>query len=167
MARYSAKMGRIILRDKSKAHTFQVDTGPGDLKIDGIEAGDIEALPVFHRGVFDGMLPGIEKTAPVSFTAQMKNESLSSATQGRFLDFIRKTGSYSTAVTTDPGGLVWAFEVEYQMNDGAGNQSSAILPCVRASVGAAEAMEGNSLTFAGTGYRIEVTDRGRCLVYFN
>jgi hypothetical protein len=166
MPRFNVKSGRVILRDKSGAHTLTLDTGPGDFGFDEIEAGDVEALAVMHRGQFAGLIEGNEKTSSLSVTAEMKKESMSSATQARLWDFVRKSGAFRNAVSCNPGGAdPWMCEVEWQLDDGAGNLEGLVFPCVRVKVGGKEDMTGNKLNLTGTAYVTYVNGYGRVLCY--
>jgi hypothetical protein len=166
MPRFNPKSGRVILRDKSGAHSLTLDTGPGDFGFDEIEAGDTEAIAVMHRGQFAGLIEGNEKTSSISVTAEMKKESLSSATQARLWDFVRKSGAFKNAVSCNPGGGdLWMFEMEWQLDDGAGNVDGLVFPCVRAKLGGKEDMSGNKLNLSGTGYVTHVNGQGRVLCY--
>lgn len=167
MARWTPKNGTLIVRDASSPPIeLVVDTGPGDFTVDGFEANEIEATAVVHRGRHEGLLPGAERTGSIKFTAELRNESASHATQKRLQDALRKLGAFKNGVSTDPARLVWAVEIILVLDDGAGNQDALHVPCVRPQFGVAEDMAGNKVNVTGTSYVIEVPSRGRKLAYW-
>ena len=82
-----------------------VGPGPGDFKASNLQQGNYEAMKVLDRGQFSEMVPGDDAEIKISGSIYVSGDQTGSSV----VDAILKTGDWSSATTTDPGGQVWAF----------------------------------------------------------
>ncbi len=153
MAVYNARHGTCTLHT-GDATTFELTIEDVGLSIDGLQADNREALPVYDRGSFDGLVAGQDTTQSFSTTFKVKNESLTHASNARALDFLLKlsTGSQASGTTVDAYGFEWALKIVITLDDGT-TSTSKTLPVVRCTVGYTEALEGCAFAISGTNYK--------------
>ena len=82
-----------------------VGPGPGDFKITTVEHGNYGAIKVLNRGQYYEMVPGDDNEVKISGSIYVDGDQ----TGASVIDAILKSGDWSSATTTDPGGQVWAF----------------------------------------------------------
>lgn len=150
MARWTKQDITITTEDGSAAYTATI-SGVGDFSIDGIAADNREALPVYERDSFVGLVPGQDKQQAWSCTINLPNSSLTHASAERVLDLVRKTGSYSSATTTDPGGREYAVKVIVALSDGS-NTGTLTLPNSRVEASIDESGEVLAVSLSGVNY---------------
>lgn len=152
MGVYNARHGSLTLETGS-ANTYTLAIEDVGLSVSGLQANNREALPVYDRGAFDGLLPGQDTTQSVSVTFKVKNESLTSASAARALDYLMRLSGSTVAsdTTVDAYGFEWAVKATVTLNDGT-TSTTMVLPIMRPVVDYAEALEGNAFTLNGTNY---------------
>lgn len=152
MGVYNARHGSIVLETGS-ANTFTLSIEDVGLSVDELTPDNREALAVYDRGVFDGLLPGQDVAQSLSVTFKVKNESLTHASNARALDYILKIagGSVASDTTIDAYGFEWSLKMTITLNDGT-TSTSFILPNTRPKASYAEALEGCAITMSGTNY---------------
>lgn len=127
--------------------TATAGPGPGDIKIGGLEEGDVAATKILNRGDFQELVLGEDKEVPFSITIHHVGD----LTGESVLDAIRKTGNFSSGVTVDPGGVVWALDIVVTMTRGAVTNTFTLNTC-RLMTDWSEAITGNTFSVSGTCY---------------
>lgn len=114
---FNRGMGRFVWRDAAGLHEAEWLPGDGNVKIDGIEADQVEAIPLTTRGVFAEMVPGDYK--PVTVTIDIRHcGPVTHATETTAFDAINQSGAYDSDTTADPGGLCWTGDAVYSVTRG-------------------------------------------------
>ena len=144
-SRFTSKQTTVTLIDNAGT-SITAGPGPGDFKISNIEADNAEAISVKNRGVHDGWVEGDDLEQDWTLTLGLVNQTLTHASIARVLDFVRKTGLYSTLSSVD--SVVWAMIVQVSMTDGT-NSGGIRLLNNRVKADLAEAKDGWTLTLSG------------------
>jgi hypothetical protein len=147
MSRWNSKKMTVYIEDSGAGISERLGPGPGDFQVDGIEAGNYEAIETTDRGVHEGYVEGADKKQAWSLTIGFLKEAATHATLHRALDAIRKTGKWAGATSVDND--VWCFSLRVVFLDG-GVTSQITLPKNRAGAAMASAMEGNTFSMSGT-----------------
>tara|TARA_Y100001938_G_scaffold121132_1_gene168473 strand:- start:704 stop:1177 length:474 start_codon:yes stop_codon:yes gene_type:complete len=147
-SRYTSRLITVKFQDAdSPVNEIVAGPGPGDLTIGDTNAENAERIRVLDRGQFDGFVLGDDLEQEVSITLGIKNEELTHGTDARIRDFVMKTGSFASNVSTDP--TIYAIKVLVTLDDGA-TSTTMTLPVVQGSVNFTEAKEGATMVFSGT-----------------
>jgi hypothetical protein len=77
----------------------------GDWTLDGIQEAQKGTAAILHRGAFKSYVYTDQVQVTGSFSFTVKAEDFSNPSNARALDAIRKTGTWSAATTTNPGGF--------------------------------------------------------------
>ena len=127
--------------------TRTVGPGPGDFTIDGLEAGNYEAVKVLDRGQFYELVAGDDKEVTLGGSIYVDGDQ----TGASVIDAILKSGDWASATTTDPGGVVWAFTLVITESRAGVTNTYTCNKC-RAVAGWAEAVDGNKIPLTFTCY---------------
>ena len=147
-SRYTSRLITVKFQDgDSPVNEIVAGPGPGDLTIGDTNAENAERIRVLDRGTFDGYVLGDDLEQEVSITLGVKNEALTDGSSARIRDFIMKTGSFASNVSTDP--TIYAIKVLVTLDDGT-TSTTMTLPVVQGSVNFTEAKEGATMVFSGT-----------------
>ena len=125
-----------------------VGPGPGDFTFDGLEEANTEALPLYDRGTFLELVAGDDKQITWSVTIYVDGDQTGSSV----LDAVLKTGPWASAVTQDPGAVVFTSDVLVTVTRGAVSNVYTLNNC-RTTAKFTEAKEGNTWAFSGTCYQ--------------
>ena len=128
--------------------TRTIGPGPGDFTFDGLEAANVEALPVYNRGTFYELVAGDDKQISCSVTIYSDGDQ----TGASVLDAVLQTGDWASATTQDPGGVVFTADWLVTVTRGAVTNTYT-LNNVRTIAKFTEAKEGNTWAFTGTCYQ--------------
>lgn len=124
--------------------------GPGNFQIADLEAGMVEAIPVYNRGTFLELVEGSQK--PVEWSIEiLQDGKLVDAATGKPLNAVLKGGTLSAGVTADPGGVVWTMSGTFVITR-SGVTSTVTITNSRTKVSVAEDAGGNKLSLSGTAY---------------
>ncbi|MEM6931820.1 MAG: hypothetical protein AAF602_33115 [Myxococcota bacterium] len=148
MARFNSRKTTIRFED-SAGVGLTVGPGPGDFSHGATNRENTEKVRVLDRGTFDGHIEGEDLEQEWSITTQLRNEAQTDATAARLQDFLRRAGSFSALQTVSSNPDIWAFRVVVTMITG-GVTATRTLPHCLADHTFAEALEGNTLSIAGT-----------------
>ncbi len=132
-----------------------IGPGPGDFSHDPINSGNTEKLRVDDRGSFECYIEGNDLSQAYSITVTQRAESLTSALEPRVTDFIMRTGAFTKdtgvlatqSFSTNPN--IWAWETIVTMTLGPTVATFKLPHCI-GDYAQAEAMEGNTISIAGT-----------------
>jgi hypothetical protein len=154
MAVYTSKLVASIVGSDATgtpiSYTFGPFPGAMDLSIDGLQAGQVEALPVMSNGTFLELVEGDD--VPVTFSITMLHDGkLIDASTGKPLNMALKLGTYASGTTKDPGGLVWTVDVVVTLTRSAVTSTITLRNC-RLTATYATAKEGNTIALSGTAY---------------
>ena len=149
MARYNARMTSIQFADATGTPiTFTLNSEQANFTGGPMSEGNRESIAKYHRGSYDGSVPGNDQQQSISLTVELKNQALTDGSAGRIMDWIQKTGTVASGVTTDSGGLEWRFKITISMNDTI-TTADLVYPNCRIEGTFGEAMEGNTITLSG------------------
>ncbi len=128
MSRWTRRLTSIRLEDNNG---LGLTLTPMDGDFSGGDENDSnrDKTRVLNRQAFDGYVEGDDMEQELSCTLQMKNEALTHASQARVNDFIKKQGSFASAVSVDTGGIVWAFKVIVTLDDGTTSTTKTYPQC--------------------------------------
>ncbi len=146
MARWTSRLTTVRFED-ANGLGISAGPGPGDLSTGGENAENAEHIRKIDRGRFDGFVLGDDLEQEMSLTVELANIALTSPTVARWMDFIKKKGAFSAAVSLN--ATVWAFKAIVTMNDGV-TTTTKTYPVVQGLGSFAEAKEGSTFSFAGT-----------------
>jgi len=119
-SRFTSKTAVIKFYDNTPTTRLEVVAGPGqgDFTCSNLFVeGNTEKIEARDRGTHDGFVEGDDLTQEWSLTLEQVNEALTHVSNSRVMDFLRKTGSFSSAISMDDDE--WAFGVEITMTKGA------------------------------------------------
>lgn len=102
--------GTLTISDDS-GKSVVVGPGAGNVNIQGLEADNREQEAVYDRGTFLERVPKSKKKYTVTVQI-MHNGKLTDNTTETVMDALRGTGAFQSGTTVDPGGIVWALDVE-------------------------------------------------------
>jgi len=149
--RYTSKHTTVTFEDNA-GNTITAGPGPGDLSVSGIEADNAAAISVKNRGAHDGWVEGDDLEQDWTLTLGLVNQSISSASAARIMDWIRRANYYDPTTGTvklqSVDSAVWAFKVIVTMNDGT-TSSVWTLGNNRVGASAKEAVDGWTLSLTG------------------
>jgi hypothetical protein len=120
-----------------------------DFSCDGFEAGNVEDVAKYARGIYDGAALGQDKEQSWSLTLGMVNESFTHASADRITDFVMRLGNHSALGTTDGGGLSNRCGIKIDFSDGAGNTAQIALPNNRIAMAKSIAVDGCTIGLSG------------------
>lgn len=113
MARPTKRHFSVTLEDNSGSKSLS-PTDTGDFSFDGIQEGLRGAEPLMLRSVIDCAVEGDEVPMSGTFSVPLASESFSDGSADRLLDAINQTGSWSSATTTNPGGVApWLCKLKF------------------------------------------------------
>ena len=147
MARYTRRLTSVAFEDNTAMTplSFTVSPTEGDLSIGEWNSEFAEHQPVYDRDVHDGFTLGQDIVQECSITVQMENQALTDAMAARVLDWLMKTGSFSSAVSID--STIWAWKTICTFNDGT-TSTTITLPKCEGGISLTEGQPSN--TFAIT-----------------
>lgn len=116
----------VELQDSTGAHAITVPSGEGDVSISNLNAGGVEAVPVYNRGCFEGMVTGDDSTHDFSVTCRIARTALTVGTQQSIMDALLYLGDWSDATTPDQLGDINSHRVVIRLSN-TGSTSSIIL----------------------------------------
>lgn len=148
---FTWRHGTVTIKDGA-ALSFALPAGEGGISMSNIVEGNAEAVAVYSRSAFEGMVKGQDTTQEGSITVRLPAQDLTSGVAARVLDIVRKTGTWSAATTKDPFGNMWAVVVQIDFSDGT-NTGQIVLPCARISASLEEQQEGDTLEINYTNYQ--------------
>ena len=122
--------------------------GPGDMTFGSLEEGNKAATKVLNRGSFQELVYGEDNEVPFSITCHMVGDQ----TGESVTDALLKTGNFASAVTMDPGGLVYTLDILVSGTRGAVTNTYTLNNC-RTVAKFTESKEGNTWSFSGTCYQ--------------
>jgi hypothetical protein len=88
----------------------------GDFSGGEENAENAEHVPTYDRDAHDDFVLGRDLVQEISFTVQMKNETITSAVAARIEDFLKKRNFFSALVSVS--STVWAFRCKVTYSDG-------------------------------------------------
>lgn len=146
--RKTPRMASVRLED---ANGLGMTIAPREGDFSGGDENDnnLTKVAVADRGDFDCLVDGESMQQSLSFTAHMKDEALTHATLARLTDFIKRQGSFASAVSVDSGG-VWAFKVIVTWT---GVATSKTYPYCSGAVAWSEGTPQNTLGCSFTNYQ--------------
>ncbi len=154
MAVITRKHGVVKLKDATGT-PIEVTLGPGvgDFSISGVEAGNVEMVPVYNRGTYLEGVDGDEKQITGSITLYHDGDLTDASTKQPW-DGVTKTGALASGVTTDPGGTgaSWTTDIVATWTRNAVVHTITLLTC-RCVLDYGEAKEGNTITINFTCYQ--------------
>lgn len=121
--------------------------GPGDFAFDGVQEGFAAAQPIYCNGRFEELTEGAEEPVTGSVTIY-HDGTLTDTVSGKPLDFVLKTGAFSSGTTVNPGGVgPWACDIVWTVVKG-GVSSTVRFNTCRLKVGYSTAAEANTLALS-------------------
>jgi hypothetical protein len=149
---FTLKHGSIIGKDATGT-PIDVDLapGPGNMSIQGMEAGMVEGLPVYNRGTFYELVEGSQKGISFSIEVLQEGKFAADGSTNRPGDLVLKAGTFASGTTTDPGGQVWAVDIVLTMTRNAVTSICTLKNC-RVLVDFSEDANGNKVSISGTAY---------------
>lgn len=153
MAIFTVKHATITGQDATGTPiTKTLGPGAGNLTIGAIQAGLVEATPVYNRGTFLELVEGQQQAVEVGLELfQDGKVSLAAGAANSPSDLVLKKGDLAAGTTVDPGGQVWTVDIVLVMTR-AGVTSTCTIKNCRCSMAWSEALEGNKLAISGTAY---------------
>ena len=151
MAIATLKHGSVVGKDATGTPiTLTLTPGPGDFQIQGLEAGDVEMIPVYNRGTYLEGVDGQDKAYQFSISL-MQDGKLTDASTGKPIDLVLKQGTFASGVSTDPGLVSWTVDIVLTVTRSAVTSTITMLTC-RCTIDFAEDAGGNKLSISGTCY---------------
>lgn len=153
MAIRTRKMVAVTLETGS-GNTVVVEPIQSDWQISGLEANQMESIPVQDRGTYQEAVLG-DDTYPEWSLTQYHDGTLSHAVTAKVQDIVMhdSAGSFSADVTTDPGGQAWHLKATIVVTHPGGGVDTYVCANCRVTYDYAAAKEGNTLALSGTCYR--------------
>ena len=138
-----------VLHPSTSASLLTV-SGKGDLNIDGFKPGNREAIAIYDRDDYEGLVPSKLAEQSINWSLGVPNASMTDAVAYKYNDFIHNTGAFAAIPTADPGGRVKTYRLRVAFDDGT---SSGIYTFNSVHVGGGLA-EGDELmiTISATNY---------------
>lgn len=152
MAINTRKHGVVKLYDNTATTPLEVEAKPGEgnFTISGWEESGWNAEPVFDRGEIYEWVYTQQAEVSWSITA-MHDGDITDSTSSRIMDFVQKTGAFSSGVSHDSGGEVWTGKVEIVVTAHSLAHTIDISNC-RVTAEYAEGETGNTITINGRGF---------------
>lgn len=141
--------GVLTFSDGAATVSTELSPGVGDFSISGLEEGNVEAVPVYGRGVFLGVVKGNEKAYSGSITVFHDDKSTGT---NKILDAVMKLNSYSGKTTKDPEGVLWTGDLVWVGTDDGGIVDTYTLTNCRLVVDYSEGQPTNTYTVNFTAY---------------
>ncbi len=149
MAVFTHKHLSVTVKDDTGTPiTATLGPGPGDLSYSTLEQGDVEALAVYNRGTYLEAVDGDQKQITGSITIYHDGDQTGSSV----LDAVRKTGSFASGVTVDPGLVSWMLDIVVTATRGAVTNTWTFSTC-RITADFTETKDGNTWTLNFTCYQ--------------
>jgi hypothetical protein len=149
MAIVTAKHCSIVGSDATPVN-FTFSPGPMDLQMQGLEQGQVEAVPVMNNGTFLELVEGDDKPVPFSITLFQDGKLVDNAT-GKPLNMALKQGTFSAGTTKDPGLIVWTVDIVITLTR-SGVSSTITLRNCRLTVDFGTEKDGNKIKLSGIAY---------------
>ena len=127
--------------------TATLGPGPGDLTFGSLEEANTAAIKILNRGDFQELVYGEDNEIPFSITCHMVGDQ----TGESISDAVMKTGNFASAVTKDPGGVVYALDLVVTGTRGAVTAVYTLSNC-RLKLDWSESLDGNKLSISGVCY---------------
>lgn len=155
MSRWTRRLTSIRLEDNNGLG-LTLEPMEGDFTGGDETDNNRDKTRVLNRQAFDGYVEGDDMEQEMSCTIAMRNISLTHASAARVLDFIKKQGSFASAVSVDTGGIVWAFKLIVTLNDGTTSTTKSY-PNVVGKINWSEGDPGHSfgLSFTNNGQPVD------------
>ena len=147
MARFNSRFTSITFADAG-SQTFTLDKDGGNFDCGPFARGNNDTMRKLHRGVYDGSIPTDDLQQTWSITFDQANRALTDGSADRIMDWVLKTGTVASGVTTDPGGIQWRFKITLTFTDGT-NTGTLVLPNCRITAGFTESIDGNTYSLSG------------------
>src|SRR3990167_587094 len=155
---FTLKHGTATLRSADgTAITKNLSPGVGNFTVGAIQAGCVEATPVYNRGTFQELVEGQQQAVDVSI--ELLQEGKISGSAGATVspsDGVLKATDFASATTRDPGGVVHTADLVLVCSRG-GVTSTVTVTNWRGSIAFSEDAGGNKLAFSGTAYATDPT----------
>jgi len=148
---FTWRHGTVTIKDGA-ALSFVLPAGEGGISMSNIVEGNAEAVALYSRSAFEGMVKGQDSTQEGSITVRLPAQDLTDASAARLLDVVRKAGTFAAATTMDPFGVMWAVAIYIDITDGT-STAQIVLPCARISASIEEAQEGDTVEISFTNYQ--------------
>lgn len=132
---------------------FTASPGPMDLAFDEIEAGNVEAIPVYNNGTFLELVEGQQKSVGWSLTIYQDGKLIDAVT-GKPLNLALKAGTFASGTTGDPGGSsgVWTVAKMVVTLTRGGVTSTVTVWNSRIKAAVSLHPEGNQIKLSGIAY---------------
>jgi len=127
--------------------TATLGPGPGNLQFGSLEEAGTAAVKILNRGDFQELVYGEDNEIPFSITCHMVGDQ----TGESITDAINKTGNFASAVTKDPGGVVYSLDLTLTGTRGAVSFVYTFSNC-RLKYSFSESLDGNKLNITGVCY---------------
>lgn len=124
-----------------------LDSEDGELTLGPFNDVNVEKEPIYTRGQFDGMALTQDLMQEATITVRARNQTLSSASQARISDFIRRTGTFAAAQSVEDDGI-WAFKMIVTRTTYNGTTSTSTFPYIEARITENHAFPANTFTIA-------------------
>lgn len=106
---------------------FTVSPMDGDFSGGEENAENAEHVATYDRDQHDDFVLGRDLVQEISFTVQMKNETLTSAAAARTEDFLKKRNFFSGL--TSVSDTIWAFRCKVTYSDGSATSTKTYGKC--------------------------------------
>ena len=129
-----------------------IGPGAGNLTHSEIQAGCVEAQPLYNRGTFVEMTEGQQQS--VDFSIEIWQDGKVTGASGATaspMDVIMKKGDFVAATTTDPGGVVHAGTLVAVLTR-SGVTSTLTITNIRGKASWGEDAVANKISISGTAY---------------
>jgi len=127
--------------------TATLGPGPGNLQFGSLEEAGTAAVKILNRGDFQELVYGEDNEVSFSIEVGMVGDQ----TGESVTDALLKTGNFASAVTKDPGGLVYTLDMLVSgTRDGVTNTYT--LSNCRFKADWSESLEGNKINITGVCY---------------
>lgn len=151
---FTWRHGTVTIKDGAGSPiSFALPAGEGGISMSNIVEGNAEAVALYSRSAFEGMIKGQDSTQEGSITVRLPAQAgLTDGAAARLLDVVRKAGTWAAATSKDPFGVMWAVVIEIDFNDGT-SAGQIVLPCARIAASIEEAQEGDTVEISYTNYQ--------------
>lgn len=145
------KHGAVAMKDATGTPiSASLSPSMGDFSYSGAESGNAEAIAIYNRGEYYGLVEGDDKTITGSITV-IHDGDLTDATNKLAIDAVMKTGAFSAGVSTDPGLVVWTTDIVLTSTRGGVVHTHTLTTC-RCTYDYSEANDGNKIVINFTCY---------------
>ena len=131
-AHFTKSHGKVTIKDRTsptKLDYVNVALEVGDFKAAGLTQGNREVVQVTARNVHQGLEFGAPKVLSLSWTTNLKRETLHHASSERPMDTALKSGAFGSGTTANPATEVWTVDVLYELTDGTTSTSMLFEDC--------------------------------------